>query len=326
MSFGVSFDGFAPIREAVSVAQRAEELGASSFWIAEHLGYREAFCTATAIAMHTRTGRIVPTAISPYLRHPMPMAMALASLDELVPGRVGIAVGVGNPMFLKESGFIAEKPVAAMRDYLGALSGLLTGEAQERRGETFSLAGAKLAFTAPEPIPLYVAAMGPAMLRLSGAVADGVVLSAGLSTSYSKHQLDAVSKAASDAGRDPDKVRKASYVYFMVDPGGPEARETVREKLAFLFRNDKIRENLEWTGLKIDHEAIMAAVARRDLAAAAKLVPDEAIDELTIFGDASTCRRRFREYLDAGLQEIVLLLAGSKEQRLNSLETLPRIL
>jgi 5,10-methylenetetrahydromethanopterin reductase len=323
--FGVSFDGFVPIREAVSIAQRAEELGARSYWIAEHLGYREAFCTATAIALGTRTGRIVPTAISPYLRHPTPMAMALASLDELAPGRAGVAVGVGNPMFLKESGLTAEKPVGAVRDYLGALAGLLSGEAQQKQGQTFSLAGAKLAFRPPQPVPLYIAAMGPAMLKLSGAMADGVLLSAGLSTSYSKHQLDLVAQSAKEAGRDPGQVRKASYVYFMVDPGGPQARENMREKLAFLFRNDKIRVNLEWTGLKVDQEAVMAAIGRRDIAAAAKLVPDEAIDQLTIFGDPAACRRRLREYRDAGLEEIVLSLVGSQEQRVYSLETLPQM-
>ena len=323
--FGVSFDGFVPIREAVSIAQRAEELGARSYWIAEHLGYREAFCTATAIALGTKTGRIVPTAISPYLRHPMPMAMALASLDELAPGRAGVAVGVGNPLFLKENGLTADKPVTAVRDYLAALGGLLAGEAQQKQGHTFTLAGAKLAFQGPQPVPLYIAAMGPAMLKLSGAVADGVVLSAGLSTEFSKHQLDSVANAAKDASRDSAQVRKASYVYFMVDPGGSEARQVVREKLAFLFRNDKIKENLAFSGLDIDQEAVMAAIARRDMPAAAKLVPDEAIDRLTIFGDVATCKRRVREYLDAGLEEIVLSLVGTKEQRLYSLETLPQI-
>ncbi|WBY00554.1 LLM class flavin-dependent oxidoreductase [Ramlibacter tataouinensis] len=321
----MSFDGFVPIREAVSIAQRAEELGARSYWIAEHLGYREAFSTATAIAMHTRTGRIVPTAISPYLRHPMPMAMALASLDELAPGRAGVAVGVGNPLFLKENGLAAEKPLAAVRDYLEALGGLLAGQPQHKQGQTFSLDGAKLAFTGPQSVPLYVAAMGPAMLKLSGAVANGVLLSAGLSTQYSKHQLDAVAGAAKEAGRDPAKVRKASYVYFMADSGGTAARQTVREKLAFLFRNDKIKENLAYSGIQVDQEAVMAAIARRDTAAAAKLVPDEAIHQLTIFGDVATCRRRIREYLDAGLEEIVLSLIGNKEQRLQSLETLPQI-
>jgi 5,10-methylenetetrahydromethanopterin reductase len=160
------------------------------------------------------------------------------------------------------------------------------------------------------------------MLKLSGAAADGVLLSAGLSTQYSRYQLQSVVDAAKEAGRDPTRVRKASYVYCMVDPGGAEARDVVREKLAFLFRNDKIKENLKYSGIRVDQEAVMAAIGRRDMSAAAKLVPDDAIDQLTIFGDATTCKRRVREYLDAGLEEIVLSLVGNKEQRLYSLETL----
>ena len=70
----------------ITYLPRADAAGARSFWIAEHLGYREAFVTATAIALATEKARILPTAISPYLRHPTPMAMALATLAELVKG------------------------------------------------------------------------------------------------------------------------------------------------------------------------------------------------------------------------------------------------
>ena len=48
--------------------------------------------------------KIVPTAISPFLRHPVPTAMALATIAEASPGNVALAIGVGNPMFLGESG------------------------------------------------------------------------------------------------------------------------------------------------------------------------------------------------------------------------------
>jgi alkanesulfonate monooxygenase SsuD/methylene tetrahydromethanopterin reductase-like flavin-dependent oxidoreductase (luciferase family) len=96
----------------------------------------------------------------------------------------------------------------------------------------------------------------------------------------------------------------------------------MKEKLAFLFRNDKIRENLEFSGLKVDQEAVMAAIAKRDVASAMKLVPEEAIDALTITGDAAECRRRIDAYLNAGLDEIVLSLVGSAEDRMRSLDLL----
>jgi alkanesulfonate monooxygenase SsuD/methylene tetrahydromethanopterin reductase-like flavin-dependent oxidoreductase (luciferase family) len=324
--FGVSFDGFVPVREAVDLARRAEASGARSFWIAEHLGYREAFVTATAIALGTASSRLVPTAISPYLRHPMPMAMALASLAELVPGRVAIAAGVGNPMFLRESGLEAERPVEAMHDYVRALRALLAGGPVQQDGRTFRLAGARVAFEPPSPIPIHIAAMGPQMLKLTGRIADGVVLSAGLSTDSTRRALATVEEAARAEARDPAALMKASYIYFLAGGEPAQTRGRVREKLAFLFRNATIRENLVASGLAIDHEAIMAAVARRDVQAAAALVPDEAIDLFTITGDVATCRRRVREYRDAGLTEIVLSLVGTNEDRMQSLEHVPAIL
>lgn len=320
--FGVSFDGFVPIREAVAVAQKAESLGAQSYWIAEHLGYREAFCTATAIALGTTRGRIYPTAVSPYLRHPTPMAMALASLEELAPGRSGIAVGVGNPLFLKESGLAPEKPLAAVRDYVQGLRGLLKAEPVQMEGATFKLAGAKLAFKTEAEARIFIAAMGPQMLKLSGEIADGALLSAGLSPAYERHQLNLVDEAARAVGRDPARIGKSSYVYFLAASPDGKSRHKIKEKLAFLFRNDKIRENLEFSGLKVDQEAVMAAIAKRDIETAMKLVPDEAIDVLTITGDAAECRRRIDAYLDAGLDEIVLSLVGSAEDRMRSLDLL----
>jgi alkanesulfonate monooxygenase SsuD/methylene tetrahydromethanopterin reductase-like flavin-dependent oxidoreductase (luciferase family) len=326
IAFGVSFDGFVPVRDAVELARRAEHAGARSFWIAEHLGYREAFVTATAIALGTSTGRLVPTAISPYLRHPTPMAMALATLAELVPGRVALAAGVGNPMFLRESGCEPEKPVEAMRDYVHALRALLAAEPVHREGRTFKLAGARVAFKTESSIPILIAAMGPQMLRLTGRIADGVVLSAGLSTDSVRRALVAVEESARGEGRDPATLARAGYVYFLAGGDAAETRGRVREKLAFLFRNATIKENLVASGLRLDHEAIMAAVARRDVKTAASLVPDEAVDVFTITGDVATCRRRVREYLDAGLSEIVLSLVGSNDDRMRSLEHVPAVL
>lgn len=320
LPFGISFDGFATVRDAVELARRAEAAGSRSFWIAEHLGYREAFVTATAIALGTSSGKVIPTAISPYLRHPMPMAMALASLGELVPGRVAVAAGVGNPMFLRESGLEPEKPIEAMRDYVHALRALFAAEAVQQEGRTFRLAGARVAFKTDLPIPIYIAAMGPQMLTLTGRIADGVVLSAGLSTASVKRALATVDEGARAEGRDPTVLGKSSYIYFLAGGEAADTRLRVREKLAFLFRNAAIKENLVNSGLELDHEAIMAAVARRDLGAAALLVPDEAVDLFSISGDVATCRRRVREYRDAGLSEIVLSLVGTTEDRMRSLE------
>ena len=112
---GVAFDGFVTTSEAIALAQRAVDAGAQSLWVAEHLGYREAIATCMAFALKAAGPVLFPTAVSPYLWHPTPTAMAMATLDEVAPGRAAIAIGTGNPLFLQESGHTVDKPVRATR-------------------------------------------------------------------------------------------------------------------------------------------------------------------------------------------------------------------
>lgn len=318
--FGVSFDGFVPIAETAATAKVAEQCGAQSFWVAEHLGYRESFATSLVLAQSTTQARIFPTSVSPYLRHPMPTAMALASLSEFLPGRFGIAIGVGNPMFLKESGLSVERPIKAVRDYVSAIRGLLSADPVAMEGATFALNNARLSFQPGELPPIYLAPMGPQMLSLSGKIADGLVLSAGLTTSYVSQSLAIASNAAKEAGRDPAQLKKASYIYFFAGGETRDRADKIRQKLSFLFRNKNIADNIRSSGLAIDQEAIMAAIAKRDTAAAAALVPNEAVEIFSVSGDAAECRNRLRAYLDAGLQELVLSLVGTVEDRMRSLD------
>jgi 5,10-methylenetetrahydromethanopterin reductase len=320
--FGVSFDGFVSVRDAVETAQTAEACGARSFWIAEHLGYRESIVTATAIALATRQAMVIPTALSPYLRHPMPTAMAIASLAELVPGRCGVAVGVGNPMYLQESGLETFKPVAAVRDYVNALRSLLQATSVNQEGTTFVLRGARISFLPPESPPIYLAPMGPKMLKLSGTVGDGLVLSAGLSPAFIRRSISLAEAEASAKGRNPRTLRKSAYIYFIAGGDARDQRTKVRRKLAFLFRNEKLRENIIASGLPIDHDAIIEANKRRDAEAALSLIPDEAADAFAIAGTKAECARRAQEYLDAGLDEIVLSLVGTQEDKTRSLSVL----
>ena len=115
---GVVFDGFDDTREMMRLARIAEKAGAHSIWIAEHMGYREAITACAAIAAVTERIRLVPTAVSPYLWHPTPTAMAMATLAEIAPGRCAVAVSVGNVMNLAESGCEPLRPVAAIGSFV----------------------------------------------------------------------------------------------------------------------------------------------------------------------------------------------------------------
>jgi 5,10-methylenetetrahydromethanopterin reductase len=319
---GVSFDGFITTGEAIALAQRAVAAGAQSLWVAEHLGYREAIATCMAFALKAPGPLLVPTAVSPYLWHPTPTAMALATLEEVAPGRVAVAVGTGNPLFLQESGHAVEKPVRANREFAQALRQLWSGEAVHTDGDFVKLAGARLAFRPSTPIPIYIAAMGPDMLRLAGRIGDGVVLSAGLSTDSVRQSLALSAEGAAKDGRDTASFRRAGYLFFGAAREPKEAVNAVRQKLAFVMRNKFLAANIKASGIAVDQEAVMAAIAKRDIAGAAALVPDEAVEAFAIAGTPQHCARRLRDFVDAGINEPVLGLLGSAENCLLGLEVM----
>jgi 5,10-methylenetetrahydromethanopterin reductase len=309
---GVAFDGFVTTGEAVALAKHAVDAGANSLWVAEHLGYREAITTCAAFALAAPGPMLVPTAVSPYLWHAMPTAMALATLDELAPGRVGVALGVGNPLFLQESGQKLDRPVRIMREFIAAMRKLWSTEPAHFDGEFVKLAGARLAFR-PNPIPIYVAAMGPDMLRLTGRIADGVALSAGLSTDSVRASLARCAQGAAKEARDPQALRRAGYIFFGSSNEARAAIDAVRAKLAFVMRNKFLAQNIRDSGIPIDHEAVIAAIARRDVKGAAALVPDEAVEAFAVAGSPEHCLRRLRDFIDAGIEEPVLSLVGTPE-------------
>ena len=312
---GVAFDGMLPLPEAVELARQAEAAGVRSLWVAEHMGYRESTLSAMAFLAATRHATVVPTAISPYVRNPTIAAMAGATLAEAGPGRAALCVGLGNPLFLQESGVTPDRPVRAVAEYLECLRALWTGEAVRYDGQMFRLAGARLGFRPPTPVPIYVAAIKEQMLRLAGRAGDGVALSAGVTPEYAAASLAVAAEGARAAGRDPGSVRAAGYLLVAVSPDGREAIEACRAKLAFLLRNKFLADNVQRSGLPVDQEAIIAAVARRDMAAATRLVSDDAVETFALAGTPAACRRRLEAYVKAGIREPVLFLTGSPAHR-----------
>ena len=318
--FGVSFDGFARFGDALALVRRAEEAGAGGLWMAEHLGYRQSLVSCTAFALQTARATVVPTAISPYLWSPVSVAMAMATIAEAAPGRAALALGSGNPMFLAEAGAKLEKPLTAMREFIACLRQLWSGEKGAFEGEMFRLDGMRMAFLPAEPIPLYLAAMGPKMLRLAGELADGVVLSAGLTVEYAAHSLAMVEDGARQAGRDPASLRRAAYVYIAVDPDRAAAIERLRPKIAFMMRNDFVAPSVAGSGIAVHRDAVKDAIARRDMDAAAALVPDEAVEAFGVCGTAEDCAARIAQYRAAGIEEIVLLIVGDAAGEAAALE------
>ena len=315
MPVGVFFDGFSSTAEMLDVCREAELAGATSLWFAQHMGYREAMVWATAAASVTRSAILVPTAISPYLWPPLPIAMAISTLGELAQGRVILNVSVGNILNLGESGIEPLKPIRIMREYVEALRALWAGKPVTHEGELHKLRGAKMAFDQGRQYPIYVASTGPQMLKLAGEIADGVLLSAGLTLASTRRCLALAEAGVAAKKREPKALRKASFINFNVSKDGAAAKAAMLRKLAFLFRSRGHADNINSSNLAIDHQAIMDAHARHDFDAAVRILPEEAAGVFAVAGTPMQCRDRLEEYLAVGLDEPIIEVSGNFEQR-----------
>jgi alkanesulfonate monooxygenase SsuD/methylene tetrahydromethanopterin reductase-like flavin-dependent oxidoreductase (luciferase family) len=126
-----------------------------------------------------------------------------------------------------------------------------------------------------------------------------------------KHTL----AGAHAARRDSSALHLAGYISFATSPDARRAVEEVRKKLAFLLRNRYIDDNIAHSGIAIDQPAIIEAMGRRDYEKAARLVPDEAVEAFAVAGTVQECCDKLLRYRDAGLTELVLLLAGDMEDQ-----------
>jgi len=304
----------------VETARAAEQAGAASIWMAQHMGWREAVAACGAFAVTTERAMLVPTAISPYLWHPVATAMSFATLAELAPGRAAVAVSIGNLLNLRESGWQPEKPVRAIREFVEDLRALWRGEAVSREAVSYRLDGARLHFEPPGQIPVYIASTGPQVLGLAGRIADGVLLSGGISLAYTRQCLEHTEEGRKSAAHAAEDFSRASFIFFAVSENGKDAIDEVRRKLAYVFRNKLQAGNIASAGLPIDHEAIIAAVERRDLDAAAALVSDDAVEAFGVAGTPAQCRDSYAAYVAAGLDEPILQVSGTPENRALALD------
>jgi 5,10-methylenetetrahydromethanopterin reductase len=279
--------------------------GASTLWIANHLFLRDPIALATLALSQTTRLRVGLMAVNPFTIHPVQVAMAAATLDELFPGRVVLCLGVGAPADLKAVGIDASKPLKAMREALEATRSLLSGETVKLAGDSFRIDNRRLA-TGGRPVPLVLAASGPQMLELAGAAADGALISAGTSVEFVERTLEHLHRGAK--GR---KVRTHALVYSAIDADEGKAHDRMRRILAILLRGGHHAANLQAGGSVLDQAALNEAVTAEDWTRAEAMITDDIVRRHAASGKPEQVAARLNAYHRAGLDEIVI--AGARD-------------
>jgi probable F420-dependent oxidoreductase len=228
-----------PIRESLGfqksleLAQEAERLGYRSLWTAEVSGL-DALTTLAAYATVTARVQLGTAVIAVQTRTPVMTAMSFASLHMLSSGRAIIGLGVGSPIIAERWHGVPYPPaVAAIREAVTIIRQVLRGERTNFEGKYYRSKGFQLGVSLPKdkPIPIYLAALNPAMLRLAGEIADGVLFNYSPAEAIGPMIVE-VRKGAEATGRDPGTIDYAMYVRCCVTDDVPTAVQAYKRELS----------------------------------------------------------------------------------------------
>ena len=207
-----------PVPRVVDFIARCEDAGFDGVGVPDHPHRaRDVYMTLALAAQRTRRLRLYPATSSPVVRHPMLLASAAHSLEEIAPGRVCLTLAPG---FLAVRAIGRQRGnVALMREAVLTVRRLLAGESVEFDGQA-----SRLLNTSATPTPVYLLAAGPRMVELAGEVADGAVLMVGLHPESIRAARRHLAAGARRSGRSLDGFR----TIFIVTLGLADRLEEAR--------------------------------------------------------------------------------------------------
>ena len=171
--------------------------------------FREPWVVLASCARETRHVALGTWVTNPLSRHPVVTASALASLDDIAPGRVYLGIGSGGTGVLHLG--MKAAPLATLESYVLAVRRLLEQGEATYGGETVRLRWAK------RRIPIIMAAHGPGSLRLAGRIADGVICGLGVTPEVIAGCLALIEQGAQSAGRRLQDLEVWFTCFWFVD-------------------------------------------------------------------------------------------------------------
>lgn len=268
--------GAAPeLKSLIARGQAAEQAGLHSAWIANIA--LDAMTASAALGGATEQIEIGTAVMPTFTRHPAAMAQQAASTQQICGGRFALGIGLAHRFMVENAwGLSYDKPARHMREYLRALKPLLDGDAAKFDGEQYQVN------LQPPPAGGYqtsvlIAALGPVMLRLAGATADGTITWAtGLNT-LTDHIVPRINNAAADAGRPPPRVVAGFPV--MITAQADAAREVAAKIFAGYAQIPSYRAMLDREGVA-------------------------GLQDLAIVGDENTVRSQLARLESAGVTDL----------------------
>lgn len=298
----------------LELAREAERLGFAAVWAAEAYG-SDAATVLGYVAAQTSTIDIGAAVLQIPARTPAMTAMTAATLDQLSGGRFRLGLGVSGPQVSEGwHGVRFDDPIGRTREYVDIVRAALRRETLRHDGEHYQLPlpdgpGKPLHLMlhpVREHIPVYLAAIGPRNLRLTGEIADGW-LPVFFAPEHAGEQLAQVEAGATAAGRTLADIDIAPTVPLVVGEDWQSCADRVRGYAALYLGGMGSREKnfynqlACWMGFEDAARRVQEHYLDHDYAAAMEAVPLEFIDATSLLGPVERVAERLVAYAAAGV-------------------------
>jgi F420-dependent oxidoreductase-like protein len=321
---------------ATEFALAAEQIGVASLWVPEVWGY-DALTGLAYLAAKTSSVELGTFVVQLGSRSPALLATSALSLEELSGGRFILGIGTSGPRVMEGwHGVRFRKPVQTTRETIEIIRTVSRGERLEHAGEIYPLPlpdsrGAALRpLVKPDHVPVYVAAMGPQNLLLTGETADGWLGNAFIPEAAEVF-LGPLREGAQQAGRTLDQLDLVAPVAVEFHDNQAAADAAARrhaDGYAFTigamgsggqnFYNDAFTR-LGY-GTKVSTVAELWRAGEHD--EARRSVPLDLGRLTNLLGTPDIIAERVSHYRAAGITTLLAKLDGGHEQQLATLQRL----
>lgn len=307
VEFGIEFVPMDAYWKTTFYAIQAERAGFDYLWITDHFNNRNVYVSLAMVSAYTERIKFGPGVTNPYLVHPIITAQAVATLNEIAPGRVICGLGVGDKTTLQMLGIEQAKPLAAIRESVRVIREVASGRTLEMQGEIFKVSRAKLNFRAANPIPIFIGAQGPKMLALAAEIGDGVLINASHPQDV-ENAVKFVREGVEIAGKKMEELSISAYTSFSIASEYESALKAVVPVVAYIVAGAP-ETILERHGISAElagkvRDAIMHAQWKE----AFSYVDNNMVEAFSICGTPETCIEKVDKLLKVGVNQIV---AGS---------------
>ncbi|MDT5092351.1 MAG: hypothetical protein QOH60_1714 [Mycobacterium sp.] len=185
----------------------AEDAGFASFWFPQVPGYLDAMTTVALLGQATSRIELGTAVVPIQTRHPIPMAQQALTTQTACDGRFTLGLGPSHHWIIEDQlGLSYDRPAALVRDYLDVLNASFAGPGPVDVENTTFRVHSPMNVTDATAMPILLAALGPAMLRIAGERTDGTILWMADERAIGQHVAPRITAAASAAGRPQPRI------------------------------------------------------------------------------------------------------------------------